>query len=74
MEEVISFDIYNSVKTLTVVIYCLYALSFVFGISATIAIIINYVKKPDVKGTYIDRMSFQMAGLEHSGSIFSGAL
>ena len=35
------------------VIYALYAAAFFFGITAIVAIIINYVKKEDVAGTFI---------------------
>jgi len=47
-----SFIIDNrSLKNLTTVIYALYAASFLVGVSAIIAIIMNYVKKQDVVGT-----------------------
>lgn len=41
----------KSLKTLTTVIYALYAASFLVGISAIVAIVVNYVKKDDVAGT-----------------------
>lgn len=41
-------------KSLTQVIYGLYALSWFFGITALIAIIINIVKKDDVAGTFCE--------------------
>lgn len=41
-------------KTLTLIVYILYAFSAFAGIAALIAVIINYVKKPDVAGTYLD--------------------
>ena len=41
----------QSAKTLTAVIYALYA-SFLVGLSAIVAIIINYVKSDDVRGTF----------------------
>jgi len=41
-------------KTLTAVIYGLYAASFFFGITGIIAIMINYIKKNDVVGTYLE--------------------
>jgi uncharacterized membrane protein len=47
-----SFIIDNrSLKNLTTVIYALYAASFLVGVSAIVAIIMNYVKKQDVAGT-----------------------
>lgn len=41
-------------KTLTAVIYALYAGGFLIGISAIVAIIINYVKKQDVAGSWLE--------------------
>jgi uncharacterized membrane protein len=44
----------KSAKTLTTVIYALYAASFLVGITAIVAIVINYVKKDDVAGTFLE--------------------
>lgn len=44
----------QSAKTLTAVIYALYAASFLVGISALVAIVINYVKQNDVAGTFLE--------------------
>ena len=45
----------TSLKNLTGVIYLLQALAFVLGgITAIIAVIINYVKRADVKGTWLE--------------------
>ncbi|GAB4302951.1 MAG: hypothetical protein Kow0096_24780 [Thiohalomonadaceae bacterium] len=43
----------RAARTLTTVIYALYAASFLVGITAIVAIIINYVKKDDMAGTYL---------------------
>jgi uncharacterized membrane protein len=40
-----------SLRQLTLVVYILYALSWLVGLSAVVAIIINYVKREDVAGT-----------------------
>ncbi len=40
-------------RTVTTVVYALQALSFFFGISLFAAIIINYVKLDDVRGTWL---------------------
>lgn len=40
-----------SLRQLTLVVYALYALSWFVGITALIAIIVNYVKRADVAGT-----------------------
>ena len=44
----------RSLKTLTLVIYALYAASFITGITAIAAIVINYVKLDDVRGTWLE--------------------
>ncbi|MEW6645910.1 MAG: hypothetical protein AB1450_01760 [Pseudomonadota bacterium] len=43
----------RAARTLTTVIYALYAASFLVGITAIVAIIMNYVKKDDVAGTFL---------------------
>jgi uncharacterized membrane protein len=44
----------KSLKTLTAVIYGLYAAWFVVGISAIVGIVMNYVKRDDVAGTWLE--------------------
>ena len=48
-----STDKMKSLKTLTLVVYILYALSYFTGITAVIGIIINYVKREEVAGTWL---------------------
>lgn len=43
-----------SLKTLTTVIYALYAVSLFFGVTAVIAIVLNYIKRDDAKGTWLE--------------------
>jgi uncharacterized membrane protein len=43
-----------SAKTLTTAIYALYAASLVFGITALVAIVLNYIKKEDMAGTLFE--------------------
>lgn len=40
-----------SLKTITQVVYALQALSFAFGVTALIGLVINYVKREDAAGT-----------------------
>ncbi len=47
-------DTLRSNKTLTWVIYGLYAASFLVGITSIVAIIMNYVKRGDVAGTFLE--------------------
>ena len=41
-------------KTLTTIIYALYAASFLVGVTAIVGIVMNYVKKDDVAGTFLE--------------------
>ena len=43
-----------SLVTITHVVYALLALSLVTGIPAILAVIINYVKRRETRGTYLD--------------------
>jgi uncharacterized membrane protein len=44
----------QSAITLTTVIYALYAASYFVGVTAIIAIVMNYVKRDDVAGTFLE--------------------
>src|SRR5690554_3591175 len=44
----------KSRRTLTLIIYALQGLSFVVGITSLIAIIMNYVKCGDMRGTWLE--------------------
>ena len=44
-----------SLKTLTTLIYALYALSLLgFGSTAIVAIVLNYIKREDAQGTWLE--------------------
>jgi uncharacterized membrane protein len=48
-------------KTVTMVVYALQALSFIWGLPAVVALIINLVKRDDVRGTvYESHFSWQI--------------
>lgn len=47
-------EIERSAKSLTTLIYVLYAASFLVGITAIVAIVMNYIKKGDVAGTFLE--------------------
>jgi uncharacterized membrane protein len=47
-------DRIQSLKTITQVVYVLYALSYFTGITGIVGIIINYVKRDDAKGTWLE--------------------
>ncbi|VVC84976.1 hypothetical protein [Sideroxydans sp. CL21] len=44
----------RSLKSLVQVVYVLYALSYFTGITAVVGIIINYVKREDAAGTWLE--------------------
>ncbi|WP_310446053.1 hypothetical protein [Thiobacillus sp.] len=43
-----------SLKTLTTVIYALYALSLFIGVTAIVAIVLNYIKREEAQGTWLE--------------------
>ena len=43
----------NELKTITTIVYALQAIAFFIGISFIAAVILNYVKKEDVQGTWL---------------------
>ncbi len=43
-----------SIKTITTAVYALQAVSFLLGVTFIVAVIINYIKKDDVKGTWLE--------------------
>ncbi len=43
-----------SLKTLSTVIYALYALALFSGVTAIVAIVLNYIKREDVQGTWLE--------------------
>ena len=54
MRTVTTEEQIKSAKTLTAVIYALYAASLLVGLTALVAIIMNYVKKEDVAGSWLE--------------------
>lgn len=52
--NVVADEKMRSLKTLTIIIYALYAASFVIGVSAIVAIVMNYVKRDEVAGSFLE--------------------
>ena len=44
----------EKLKTLTMVVYALQALGFLIGISWIVAVVVNYVKREEVAGTWLE--------------------
>ena len=42
-----------SLRQITTAVYALQAASFLIGVTALVALIINYVKRPDTEGTFL---------------------
>ncbi len=47
-------DKLDSLKSLVTVIYGLYALTWFFGVSAIVAVIMNYIKRDEAAGTWLE--------------------
>ncbi|WP_045216145.1 DUF4870 family protein [Desulfonatronovibrio magnus] len=47
-------DIIAANKRVTTLIYALYAASIIFGVTIFIAIVMNYIKRSDVQGTFLE--------------------
>lgn len=47
-------DKLSSLKTVTTVVYALQAAGFIVGISWIVGVVINYVKREDVAGTWLE--------------------
>jgi uncharacterized membrane protein len=43
-----------TLKNITQVVYALQALSFLWGVTAIVGVVINYVKRDDVRGTLLE--------------------
>jgi uncharacterized membrane protein len=54
METPMQDEKLQSLRTLTTVVYALYAASFFVGITSIVAIIINYIKKDEAVGTWLE--------------------
>ncbi len=49
-----SSEALQSARTLTIVVYALQAASFLVGMTFVVAVIINYVKRDEVRGTWLE--------------------
>lgn len=52
-ENQLSEEELRSRRTLTLIIYALQGLSFVIGVTGLVAVIMNYVKRADMQGTWL---------------------
>ncbi|MBW3566888.1 MAG: hypothetical protein KY410_02840 [Proteobacteria bacterium] len=54
MESTTNEHALDSEKTITTIIYALYLASLIVGVTWLIAIVMNYIKKDDVVGTWLE--------------------
>ena len=54
MDQPVTDSKTESAKNLATVVYALQAVSFFLGITAIVAVVINYVKLDDVRGTWLE--------------------
>lgn len=54
MEPMVNDERTRSAKNVTAIIYALYAASLVVGISSIVAIVMNYVKRDEMRGTLFE--------------------
>lgn len=47
-------EIIQKTKNVALVVYVLYALSFLYGITAIAGVVIAYIKRDDVRGTWLE--------------------
>lgn len=52
-DEVVRSDNDNSNKTVATVVYALQAASFILGVTFIIAVVLNYIKRGDVAGSWL---------------------
>ena len=54
MEQIEQQAVPEKLKTITTVVYALQALGFLVGITWIVAVVINYVKKEEAQGTWLE--------------------
>lgn len=66
-----------ALKNVTMVVYVLQGLSFLWGLTAIVGLIINYVKRDDVRGTWLEshfRWQIRTFWFTFLGLVFYGLL
>jgi uncharacterized membrane protein len=54
MQTPVADETIQKTKNVALVVYVLYALSFLWGVTAIAGVIIAYIKRDDVRGTWIE--------------------
>jgi uncharacterized membrane protein len=54
MQTPVADEVIQKTRNVALVVYVLYALSFLYGITAIAGVVIAYVKRDDVRGTWLE--------------------
>lgn len=54
MQTPVADEVIQKTKNVALVVYVLYALSFLYGITAIAGVVIAYIKRDDVRGTWLE--------------------
>lgn len=54
MQAPVADEVIRKTKNVALVVYVLYALSFLYGITAIAGVVIAYIKRDDVRGTWLE--------------------
>lgn len=54
MQTPVADEVIQKTKSVALVVYVLYALSFLYGITAIAGVVIAYIKRDDVRGTWLE--------------------
>lgn len=54
MQTPVAEEVIRKTKNVALVVYVLYALSFLYGITAIAGVVIAYIKRDDVRGTWLE--------------------
>lgn len=54
MQTPVADEVIQKTKNVALVVYVLYALSFLYGVTAIAGVVIAYIKRDDVRGTWLE--------------------
>lgn len=54
MQSPVADEVIRKTKNVALVVYVLYALSFLYGITAIAGVVIAYIKRDEVRGTWLE--------------------
>lgn len=54
MQTPVADEVIQKTRNVALVVYVLYALSFLYGVTAVAGVVIAYIKRDDVRGTWLE--------------------